>query len=58
MEYIIIVLEQAPFLDPVTALSIVGYSLVTTAFIGYSGYMLSSQKHKEKIDQFFIFIKN
>lgn len=50
MEYIIIVLEQAPFLDPVTALSIVGYSLVTTAVIGYSGYMLSSQKHKEKID--------
>lgn len=51
MEYIIVVLEKAPFLDPVTALSIVGYSLVTTAVIGYSSYMLSSQKlTKEKMD--------
>ena len=50
MEYIIIVLEKAPFLDPVTSLSIVGYSLVTSVAIGYSGYILSSQKSKEKID--------
>ena len=51
MEYIIIVLEKAPFIDPLTALGIVGYSLVTTAIIGYSGYVLSSQKTiKEKMD--------
>lgn len=50
MEYIIIVLEKAPFLVPLTAVSIISCSLVTTAVIGYSGYMLSSQKHKEKID--------
>lgn len=51
MEYNIIVLEKAPFIDPLTALGIVGYSLVTTAVIGYSAYMLSSQKtFKEKMD--------
>lgn len=50
MEYIIVVLEQAPFLDPFTALSLIGYSLVTTTVIGYSENMLSSQKPKEKID--------
>lgn len=45
-----IVLEKAPFIDPVTALSIVGYSVVTSVVIGYSRYILSSQKLKEKID--------
>lgn len=56
MEYVIIILQQAPLaaplIDPVVAsLSIVGCSLFTTGIIGYSGYMLtSSQKTKEKTD--------
>lgn len=56
MEYVIIILEQAPlapFIDPVVAsLSIVGCSLFTTGIIGYSGYMLTSShnKNKEKVD--------
>lgn len=51
MEYIIFVIEKAPFIDPITALGIVGYSLVTTAVIGYSGYVLTSKNTtKEKID--------
>tara|TARA_Y100000389_G_scaffold149549_1_gene148926 strand:- start:1782 stop:1934 length:153 start_codon:yes stop_codon:yes gene_type:complete len=48
MECIILVLEKAPFIDPLTAISVISYSLVTTAMIGYSGYNLSSQKPKEK----------